>query len=151
MQYNYYIEEGSIKSIVRVFIDYIIIIWKTKSHPVLDQLDTCMYFKYQILYWHFVLIPQVYIYIFKQGLLWQDPPLPIVWMVQKIFPEDFNPHCDLGHEDSNQKLPQNTAAVDDATLYHVWLQKVQKFRYRDMEQTVIFWGFQPALWPWPWG
>ena len=42
-----------------------------------------------------------------------------------IFPEDFNYHCDL---DRNQKLPQNTLAVDDAPLYHVWLQKVQKFR-----------------------
>ena len=54
------------------------------------------------------------------------PPPPVVWLVWKIFPEDFNPHCDLDLEDSNQKLPQN--AHDDAPLYHVWLQKVQKIQ-----------------------
>ena len=51
---------------------------------------------------------------------------PQMWLVQKIFPADFNPHCDLDRENSNQKLPQNIPAHDDAPLYHVWLQKFQK-------------------------
>ena len=53
----------------------------------------------------------------------------VVRLFPKIFPEDFNPHCDLDHKDSNQKLPQNTLVTDDAPLCHVplcivWLQKI---------------------------
>ena len=31
---------------------------------------------------------------------------------------------------------------------HVWLQNVPKFRRYGMD---IFWGFELAVWPWPWG
>ena len=51
----------------------------------------------------------------------------VVWLVQKIFPDDFNPHCDLDL-DSNPKLPQNTLAHDDAPLYRVWLQKFMSWK-----------------------
>ena len=36
---------------------------------------------------------------------------PVVWLVRKVFPEDFNPHCDRDLEDNNQKLPQSTLLV----------------------------------------
>ena len=48
---------------------------------------------------------------------WCSKVPPIVWMFRKIFPEDFNPHYDLDLEESNQILPQNSLAVDDAPLY----------------------------------
>ena len=46
----------------------------------------------------------------------------------QIFPEDLEPHCDLGLEDSNLKLSNNTLVCHDAPLCQIWLQKVQKFR-----------------------
>ena len=55
-------------------------------------------------------------------------PSSVVRLIPKTFPEDYNHHGDPDHEDSNQKLLQNTPAIEDAPLYHGWLQMIQKFR-----------------------
>ena len=66
-------------------------------------------------------------------------PLHTGWRLGRlIFPEDFNPHCDLDLEDSNQKLPQNTLAHSwwrtTPIPWHVWLQQFRRYG----EKNILF-------------
>ena len=47
---------------------------------------------------------------------------------------------------NNPKLSHNTPDLDDTPLSKIWLEKVKKLK----EETVNFWGSDPALWLWPW-
>ena len=61
---------------------------------------------------------------------------------RQLFPDDLPPYCDLDLEDSNLKLLCNTAARDDAPLYQIRLQKVEKFR-RYGRNSVCFKDLSP--------
>ena len=65
----------------------------------------------------------------------------------------MSPHCDLDHEDSKPIISHDTLAHDDASPYHVWLQKISS--WEDMVQMKIQSHDMKIhdmmmLWPWPW-
>ena len=60
-------------------------------------------------------------------------------MVDTVIFDYMSPQCDLELEDSKLIFLHDTLAHDDASLYQVWLQKVQQFRrYCSDEHSLKF-------------
>ena len=79
---------------------------------------------------HFVLLCTVFFTLLQFKYLLNHTTV-YSHVCRKIFPEDFNPRCDL---DSNQRLPQNTRARDGVhTTIPCLLSKVQKFRRQSVQ------------------
>ena len=55
--------------------------------------------------------------------------------IRKLYFDYMIFHCDLELEDSKPTFLHNTLAHDDASPYHVWLQKVQQLRKISSRQT----------------
>ena len=69
-------------------------------------------------------------------------------MVETVISDYMSPQCDLDLEDRKPLFLHDTLTNDDASPYHLWLQKVQQLGYNCPDEHLLeFWTF---LWPWPW-
>ena len=67
-------------------------------------------------------------------------------MVETVIFDQMSPHCGPELEDSKLIFLHDTLAHDDASLYQVWLQKVQQLkRYRPDEHSLEFSTFSVTL------
>ena len=66
-------------------------------------------------------------------------------MAEKVISDYMRPHCDLDLEDGKQIFLYDILALNDASPYQTWLQKVYQLKRLSPGKMNSHWNFEPSV------